>query len=475
MERNFSRVLQELIRATSIREGSLADSINYDVTSLSKWVNGVKLPSERNAGTIIFKLSVCFSDAFSPESWKRYAAQHGLDANAAGDERADKLDTLLNAAYEQDRSYTKIRVPDQKSLNLIFDRENFFLLIEKAVRQLTLIDRSEVRITMSLNPFRVFGKRFFDLLNIAAAAPEEGDHDTRRISITTVLPDESYPTDSDEFCRNILSTIFIENEVQLKLRRGTSNQPNIIMLGQLMYVQILYQDRDRFAACYSVDPEIVPRFRKIVDALEDSSLALLDPASPENLRKTNVQIDSYSDTRMRFLFNEAPSMLIPNSVLAELWESPECRPEYADYLKQLDYVFTNYTSHATIDLMLYASALNKYVRDGIISIGNVEHRFTQKQVFAHIENIARILRDNPEFQLYLIRDTVAPVVKLKTPSIFIDSYEVTIENSFFHANSSYHISMDPTIRKWFTDYYDGLKERPYCTQISADEVLRFLR
>lgn len=68
MRNRFGKCLRTLIEKHEVKEQALADAINYNVTYISKWFNGAKLPSEKNVDRIIsgFPLSsmtkiVCLS------------------------------------------------------------------------------------------------------------------------------------------------------------------------------------------------------------------------------------------------------------------------------------------------------------------------------------------------------------------------------------------------------------------------------
>ena len=61
MEKKFGETLKHFMKLSGVKERELADFINYDITSISKWVNGAKLPSSRNGKEIIAALSDCFA------------------------------------------------------------------------------------------------------------------------------------------------------------------------------------------------------------------------------------------------------------------------------------------------------------------------------------------------------------------------------------------------------------------------------
>ena len=57
---NFSVLLQKLIHITGVKPQVLADRLGYDVSYISKWQSGAKLPSSRNAEELSEKMAHFF-------------------------------------------------------------------------------------------------------------------------------------------------------------------------------------------------------------------------------------------------------------------------------------------------------------------------------------------------------------------------------------------------------------------------------
>ena len=455
---------------TRIMEKQLAEATCYDITYLSKWINGSKLPSERNVSDIVFRLSQCFAEHMSEEECTRFLNLNNRIVSC--EERRHLIQNILQTSWENDFSYKRFYKWSHKQVGFIDDRSRLFLLMEEAVRQMLFVEKENIEIILTFDPYRELGTHFFDILSIVTA--QQHKKDGPELCLTIAVDSKTVEEKGTEFCEGILKTLIGETEINLTVKQRNMAQPHIALLGDFMYIQCMYAEADRFAACYSIDPDIVRQFRRIITEINVSSENLINHASPGDLRDTNVQLDSYSHSRTRFFFNEAPAMLIPSEVIQQLKETPECEDEYREYLTRLDHVFSDYTRNAKVDLMVYSSALTRYVRSGEISIGNVQHVFNAAQIRAHITYIAQVMNENPEFHVYLRKDTIGSHDKWKDPSIFVDEVAVTIENSLYHANASYHISMVPKIRECFLEYFDEVKERPECSLLTYEELLRYL-
>ena len=91
MDKNrFSTLLVQLINTAEVKHSFLAQELCFDVSYISKWVNGRVLPSEKNIEETVEKIS---------ESLVKHASPAGL-SQFYTDYQVDSQDALQNAIYE---------------------------------------------------------------------------------------------------------------------------------------------------------------------------------------------------------------------------------------------------------------------------------------------------------------------------------------------------------------------------------------
>ena len=91
MDKNrFSVLLVQLINTAEVKHGFLAQELNFDVSYISKWVNGRALPSEKNIEETIEKIS---------ETLVKHASPNGLK-QMYRDYRVNRTEELQAAIYE---------------------------------------------------------------------------------------------------------------------------------------------------------------------------------------------------------------------------------------------------------------------------------------------------------------------------------------------------------------------------------------
>lgn len=448
MENLFGNLLRSQMEKAEIKESELAEFLSYDTTYISKWINGSKLPSPRMAERILGQLA-------------RFFSEKGAGAEA-------ELLALFQEAYAGDSRLQSFQAYNNKQMSFVGSRSELTKLTREAL--LLAADRNEqiVHMTATFDLFRIYGSEFKEMMR------ELHDGGIKKVRVKMAMDTSDLQNEEHLYTAGIMNIIGYMDYIELSIVKKKPEQPQILLINDLLCLQILWKCKGRLSAVFSTEKSVVDSFFKTAKSLMEGARRLLDPAEPEKLKETNVQLDSYSDHRQWLFYNEPPAMLFPDEIIERFVEEAE-DGEYANYLMKLKNTFANRTSKSRIDLVLYASMINRYFTDGNVTVGNVTHRLTPEEVSAHFRNLSRVMNENPDFRIYLIRDTVMIEEELlQSPSLFIDTFSLYIENSKKGKNCNFHISTDPDMRKAFENYFEHMLQQSYCQKVTAEDLLRYL-
>ncbi len=456
MNNLFGKSLRSQMEKAGIKESELADALSYDTTYISKWINGSKLPSTRNAERIIGQMADFFAD-------------HPSNSDTADREsRWQNSFKALKSAYASDSSYLTFQAHSNNQMSFLSDQKRLVELTRDAfVQAMENYDHS-ISITATFDLFRLYGGEFKRLMQ------ELHEAGVKRVELKLALFPEELKEEYYFYAANILNIIGYLDYIEMSIVCQKPEQPHILVINNLLCIQVLWNIQGELAAVFSMDEKIIEQFSLMCGQILEASEKLLDPAEPESLKRTNVQLDSYSDKRQWLFFNEPPAMLFPENIMDQFINEAQDEA-YASYLIKLKNIFMKRTCKSEIDLVLYSSMINKYLSDGNVSVGNVSHHLSEEQTRSHLQHLSEIMKKNPTFAIYLIRDTVVLSEELRNcPSIFIDSYSLYIENSQKGSNDNFHISMDPRMRSAFQQFFERMLGQPYCTRLTAEDLLRYL-
>ena len=456
MNNLFGKSLRSQMEKAGIKESELADALSYDTTYISKWINGSKLPSVRNAERILGQMADFFAD------------HPGKGDTADRERRWQNSFKELKKAYDSDSSYLTFQSHSNNQMSFLDSPKMLIDLTRDAFMQALENSDGSISVMATFDLFRLYSGEFKRLMQ------ELNEAGVKRVELKLALFPEDLAEDYHFYAANILNIIGYLDYIEMSIVCQKPEQPHILVIDKLLCVQVLWNMQGELAAVFSMEEKIIERFSERCRQILETSEKLLDPAEPESLKRTNVQLDSYSDKRRWLFFNEPPAMLFPEDIMDQFIKEAEDEA-YASYLIKLKNIFMKRTCKSEIDLVLYSSMINKYLSDGNVSVGNVSHQLSEEQTRSHLAYLSEVMKTNPDFAIYLIRDTVVLSEELRNcPSIFIDSYSLYIENSQKGSNDNFHISMDPRMRSAFQQFFERMLGQPYCTRLTAEDLLRYL-
>ena len=456
MNNLFGKSLRSQMEKAGIKESELADALSYDTTYISKWINGSKLPSVRNAERILGQMADFFAD------------HPGKGDTADRERRWQSSFKELKKAYDSDSSYLTFQSHSNNQMSFLDSPKMLIDLTRDAFMQALENSDGSISVMATFDLFRLYSGEFKRLMQ------ELHEAGVKRVELKLALFPEDLAEDYHFYAANILNIIGYLDYIEMSIVCQKPEQPHILVIDKLLCVQVLWNMQGELAAVFSMEEKIIERFSERCRQILETSEKLLDPAEPESLKRTNVQLDSYSDKRQWLFFNEPPAMLFPEDIMDQFIEEAEDEA-YASYLIKLKNIFMKRTCKSEIDLVLYSSMINKYLSDGNVSVGNVSHQLSEEQTRSHLAYLSEVMKTNPDFAIYLIRDTVVLSEELRNcPSIFIDSYSLYIENSQKGSNDNFHISMDPRMRSAFQQFFERMQGQPDCTRLTAEDLLRYL-
>lgn len=456
MNNLFGKSLRSQMEKAGVKESELADALSYDATYISKWINGSKLPSARNAERILGQMADFFAD------------HPGKGDTADRERRWQSSFKELKKAYDSDSSYLTFQSHSNNQMSFLDSPKMLIDLTRDAFMQALENSDGSISVMATFDLFRLYSGEFKRLMQ------ELHEAGVKRVELKLALFPEDLAEDYHFYAANILNIIGYLDYIEMSIVCQKPEQPHILVIDKLLCVQVLWNMQGELAAVFSMEEKIIERFSERCRQILETSEKLLDPAEPESLKRTNVQLDSYSDKRQWLFFNEPPAMLFPEDIMDQFIKEAEDEA-YASYLIKLKNIFMKRTCKSEIDLVLYSSMINKYLSDGNVSVGNVSHQLSEEQTRSHLAYLSEVMKTNPDFAIYLIRDTVVLSEELRNcPSIFIDSYSLYIENSQKGSNDNFHISMDPRMRSAFQQFFERMLGQPYCTRLTAEDLLRYL-
>ena len=240
MNNLFGKTLRSLMDGAEVKERALAEALSYDTTYISKWLNGSKLPSPRNAESVIRQMAGFL------------ARQKGGE-----DEQEQELFLVLKTAYDRDSSYISFQSYNNHKTSFLRGRQEVIELLNDALIQMPHADGRDIVITASFDLLRLYREDITVLIKTLRSAG------TQRIRLTAVLSPEALDSDQRFYTDSLLDIIGGLDYIEMSILAGSAGLPEILIINDVFCMQLLWNTGGETAAVFSSDREVVAEFARV--------------------------------------------------------------------------------------------------------------------------------------------------------------------------------------------------------------------
>lgn len=101
-ENKYAVLLKNILRYAHIKYGALADALGYDISYISKWINGIRLPTAKNIDSLNQNIAHYVANILIKNHMvDGFTKNFMLDCCNAKDELSSEIYRLLISAYHQ--------------------------------------------------------------------------------------------------------------------------------------------------------------------------------------------------------------------------------------------------------------------------------------------------------------------------------------------------------------------------------------
>ncbi len=126
------------------------------------------------------------------------------------------------------------------------------------------------------------------------------------------------------YTTTILNIIGCLDFVEMSIACLKPESPKLLVIDRLFCLQVLWAFDGDIGAAFSMQERVIKKFTDICCQITDSSEKLLDSAEPESLKRTNVQLDSYSRPQTMAVFSTTHrALLFPADIMDVFVERAE--------------------------------------------------------------------------------------------------------------------------------------------------------
>lgn len=424
LNNSFAMKLQHLIKQSNIKNTTLANAVQYDLSYISKWLNGKMLPSEKNIDEVIERIVSCIVEENNIALIEEYACNMNT--------LPELLRTDLHQAYDECRP------------KKIAERVYETLPITEVVQLVDFKIQTADRVGAIVDIFTLPHENRLILAGIRNGHfAEKRENLQYDLVINTVSNDYVY------------DSIFLIHMLTSMSGLKFNLYSNGVASGKMMY---------------SIDGEVITSFlfpgnkdciavsewsngkkiqENIIELFEQETLIFRKSSIKEMLCQRDY-IQFLVSTNIRWILGHATELLLPKDVFDSLIEERGMDKSSFDGLYRLS---QNVVKNGKGKLMIYESAIANLAMDGIVDFYNQPVVLSSEQVIKCLDYYADLMKDENSIKL-ISGGFSDDFMYITNPCMFLsDSLcYVRLENNRYENNI--HILNDKAVKEMFDKFFD---------------------
>lgn len=462
----YKQVFKSLIDLTDTKLSTIAYKLGYDISYISKWSSGKKLPSYKNIYEINRKLSEVFTNALLENDKVsdfitifQIKNQEMLTDNQEEGLKA-LIYKLLNDSYSL--VSTNNSFENNSYSNFIFKNNNIDNEFKEILKKV-ILENENIDLWATFDITSHYGQILLKTL-------KNNSNKNSHINLHTFCNLDNI--EESEFLKIITENPMINIEL---FETKKDFESNLILIKDHMYFMFQERATEFYSLTYGNEIENLFEFSSYITSLFESSNKIISLSSQNELAEKNYRKYFYSDNEFLFLSNYGFEFLIPNKILDKVLrideeEHEKNKTELLDIKLLWKELFVN----SSINFLTTRTSLLNYLETGNILYCSINAKLTPENIEVHLQNIIETMRNNENINFYIIND-----------DRFLKSHGLDKFNFFVNENNMYfkktnHKSISPTsivedvsIHNNIYDTLQKIMNSSFSKKYSADDLERF--
>lgn len=395
----FSALLQKLIRISNVKPQVLADRMGYDVSYISKWQSGAKLPSSRNAEELFGKMAHFFAVNTEAAQQKEIKEVLGLEYDGAGLEKALEKCLLQSLLKQKEQKEEHRKVQERISYDSLWqDQETVAGAVGGMIYELCSRAERDVDIIVTC-PFQEYVTKENDFFKKLEALEKRGI----TVRIHQFIDMEKFKNQTDAYCRCIAMYLNAIHSVRYdfyELPHEHADIPVLVIKNGLLVTEIQEPfTREKYTTVIRSLP-LVNAYYEAAYACLISRKPLVEEYSVHKMYQEKYIFDYMMQNEYRYLLRSMHIIHLPDDMLWEL-----CRKYTGDQKSALlQYNMNRNSFQAPVTAVVYKSTLMDYIFDGKINIFGKEAEVEREWRVRHITHLIEELEKNSSIRIFLLEN-----------------------------------------------------------------------
>lgn len=459
---SYSSALKKLISFTEASSTELAQYMGYDISYISKWKSGTKLPSSRTIERINTEMGKYFSDLIISKKMTDEFYAYFLIPTSQSDIPFAIAQYLSTAYRDTLHSHRTAAVTTTPHSAILTDPKDIKDLFAERFKKQLLSQNSSTELLILGDFCALYDAGFWPCL-------QEASDQGIPLKITLGVNQKKLSEDwhYTKALYDILNQYLGFNFTLYEYENIFLN--NLIILNNKFIIQYAQQPDNAFGLCTAIDDPIA--VQTVSKRFRSKKLAatpiLKGMSSPW---KTDLGYRTWFYERARFFFylTNGIEYLLPNEVFDNL--SKQLPPKEAMSIHRLRITWEEIINKSDLKLMIPSPSLIRYLETGSIDLTQYQYKLSPQERISHLKNILDCLKNNPKIQIGLLFASPGSIQNLS----FYSNYKT----SFFKKNAThikpeadaFYLIENADLNENFLNLFHQLKKLPSYHEYTEEEI-----
>ncbi len=398
----FSSLLERLMTVAELKNYTLAQELQYDVSYISKWINGRVLPSEKTEKSVLHTISQCIVDA---------ASEKGLEI-LLDDYAVQSQEELKAAIFDNLEAEYKYVIETQKNYGSSVAPKIFFFPELNLSQYIAKTQHPVLRRVKSLEIMALM-----DLMTM--------DHEYRLqvvgISQDYLQPRQFYPKDRNSLMIHLdvqkwdvlFDTLFLVNmmrnltHIDFRLYGGeqAKGRANFVVKDDFSISGMLISESKCMAVTVCEEESSNAVLYRNIDGLCSRENLLFQKVVMSEMLRSKEYIHTMLAPNQRWLIGHMTEQFLPDDLFEEIVEQLSesgLGAVSVEEFRNIHDMSKRIIEGSKIRLMFYESAFSDLAVSGELDFFNYKIVLTASQRLRYLEYVLNLWEHNPKLDVRLI-------------------------------------------------------------------------
>lgn len=469
---DYGNLLKHLIKFTDIKMSTVADSLGYDISYISKWCNKSKLPASRVSGSVNRSLAKIFSDEIiHQKELNNFCSEFSVIVKE--DQLETYIYTMLKDAFKASETASDIQNrKNTYTTRVLISQGELSDFMTKELPNLMYKSQEPVEVLSTMDILTLISNNITD----SKDNPELTSPIHVKIGIHTEdLTREDY-----------LALYFFINKYHFISfdfydNNGFGNQNLFVIKNKIAIICPTDIHGKITMAIIINDPEKVRIIYERTEGLFKINHLLIMATSAKEMMQAGYRSNFYAYGDFQMFMARGFEFLIPPKLVDSIVKSAYEQgfdESTEKFLRKLIVTWDEIFSKEKVDFFIFKSALLKYIEDGEIYFTDILHRMSVSEREQHIQHVLDMCKANENINFYVIDEENIPYSQHTFSfALFNNHKKLFLKNTKRFYNDfgpQFYSIMNESLINGITDSIDSIKTLDACYHYTAQSIQEFM-